>query len=628
MAQNTEGKVLRPYGEWDSPLTPRRMAGVRRLSDVQWDTDGTTLAWLEGRSGHNVIVVQAEGDAPRDLLDDLSARGGIGYGGGEFTVHEGWVYFATKHRLYRQNLRVGLPEAITPEFGALAAPAVSPDGRWVAFVHSYEDVDVLAVVDAAGQQWPQRLVWGADFYADPVWHPDGHLIAWIEWDHPNMPWDGTRLFLGRVEGDPPRVVERRHIAGAADVPAVQPAFSPDGRYLSYITVDGEWDRLMLYDVRTGETRPLLAWDGLVLTDPAWVYGVRTYAWCAGGRVLYARQNDHGLARLWRVTGNTGQPEEVSTGPYTWLAQLAGDPRRDRLACIASASRIPPRVVVWNGERWEVRARSATEGVPLDDLAEPVPITWKTTDGTTVHGLYYPPTNRRFSGQGLPPAIVNIHGGPTSQRVMTYNADAQFFASRGWAYLEVNYRGSTGYGRSYMEMLKGHWGEYDVEDAVTAARALSEQGLADPKRLVIKGGSAGGYTVLNTLIRHPGVFKAGVCLYGVSNLFTLAAETHKFESRYLDSLVGPLPEAAEKYRAWSPIFHADRIRDPIIIFQGDEDKVVPPEQAESIVRVLRANRVPHVYRLFKGEGHGWRKAETIEAYYNELLSFLRQYVLYA
>ncbi len=314
--------------------------------------------------------------------------------------------------------------------------------------------------------------------------------------------------------------------------------------------------------------------------------------------------------------------------YTWLNQVTPAPDRDAVAFIASASRIPDRIVTRRKDVLRVRRRSMPEILPAVDMSEPVPISWRAENGTTVHALYYPPTNSRFYSEGKPPAIINVHGGPTSQRVANFNSDAQFFTSRGWAYVEVNYRGSTGYGKSYMKALYGHWGEYDVEDTVGAARAVAEQGLADPNRLVVKGGSAGGYTVLNVLIRHPHVFKAAICLYGVSNLFTLTTDTHKFERWYTDMLVGPLPDAAARYREWSPIFHADRIRTPIAIFQGEEDKVVPPDQSESIVQVLRANKVPHIFRMFPGEGHGWRQAETIEAYYKDVLAFLREHVLFA
>jgi dipeptidyl aminopeptidase/acylaminoacyl peptidase len=224
--------------------------------------------------------------------------------------------------------------------------------------------------------------------------------------------------------------------------------------------------------------------------------------------------------------------------------------------------------------------------------------------------------------------VRIHGGPTGQATASYSPSTQFFVTRGYTVLDVNYRGSTGYGRAYMLALRDSWGRCDVEDAVRAARYLGESGAADPRRLVIYGGSAGGYTVLEALCRAPGLFRAGICLYGVSNLFTLAADTHKFEARYLDLIVGPLPETAERYRDRSPIFHAELIRDPIAIYQGAEDNVVPPAQSEEIVSVLRRRGVPHLYQLYLGEGHGWRRPETIEAFYASVESFLRQYVIFA
>jgi dipeptidyl aminopeptidase/acylaminoacyl peptidase len=250
------------------------------------------------------------------------------------------------------------------------------------------------------------------------------------------------------------------------------------------------------------------------------------------------------------------------------------------------------------------------------------------DGEQVHGLFFPPHNPAFEGSGVPPLIVTIHGGPTSQVKANFNPRAQFFATRGYAVLEVNYRGSTGYGRPYWEALNGMWGVYDVEDAVSGVRHLADQGLVDGSRAVIMGGSAGGFTVLQALVDHPGFFTAAVCLYGVSNQFTLAAETHKFEARYSDKLLGPLPEAADLYRQRSPIFHADRIQDPVIVFQGEDDQVVPRAQSDEIVASLERRGVPHEYHLYPGEGHGFRKTETIEHYYNAVDRFLKQYVIFA
>ncbi|MCS7220111.1 MAG: S9 family peptidase [Anaerolineae bacterium] len=620
-------KEIRPYGLWPSPITPAMMARRLRLDDVQWDSDGRTLVWLEGRSDQGVLVCRRDEGAIRDLTDELSVRAGVGYGGGDFAVGHGFVVFAERNgRLYRQPLAHGSPRPITPAFGHAASPVISPDGRWVLFVHSYERVDVLGLVDSLGQQWPIKLVAGSDFYMQPVWHPVGDRIAWVEWDHPNMPWDGTRLKLAWLAGEPPRVVEETLIAGGIDVPVFQPAFSPDGRWLSFIATEGEWDRLYLLDLTSGERRVLI--QDAVLALPAWVQGLRTYGWSHDSRCIFYQRNDRGFGSLWAVGINGEEPKLLNTTPYTWHAQIAPSPKADRIAFIGSASTVPTRVVVWEAGQAHVQRHSLSETVAAEDLPTPRPIEWKAPDGTTVHGLYYPPTSSRFVGTGLPPGIVSVHGGPTGQRVASYSADAAFFTSRGYGFLEVNYRGSTGYGRSYMLALREHWGMYDVEDAVGGARALGEQGLADPSRLAIMGGSAGGYTVLNALIRHPGVFKAGICLFGVTNLFTLATDTHKFEERYLDSMVGPLPQAAERYRNWSPLFHADQIRDPVAIFQGKEDKVVPPDQAESIVQVLRARGTPHIYRLYEGEGHGWRKAETIVSYYADVERFLRQHLLFA
>jgi dipeptidyl aminopeptidase/acylaminoacyl peptidase len=250
------------------------------------------------------------------------------------------------------------------------------------------------------------------------------------------------------------------------------------------------------------------------------------------------------------------------------------------------------------------------------------------DGNDVHGFFYGPQSADFEGIYAPPLMVLIHGGPTSQRGAGFDAQVQFFTTRGFAVLQVNYRGSTGYGRAYRDMLRGNWGIYDVEDAVSGARHLVAQDRADNDRLVIMGGSAGGFTVLKTLEDYPGVFKAGVCLYGVANQFTLVADTHKFEERYSDSLLGPLPEAAEIYRERSPIYFADKIQDPIIVFQGEDDKVVPQAQSDAIVAALKRSGVPHEYHLYPGEGHGFRKAETIEHFYTAVERFLKEYVIYS
>jgi Tol biopolymer transport system component len=264
MMTTSNEKTICPFGLWKSKITPELIAAYTGLSDPQWDTDGKTLLWREGRSGQGVLMAQPLGEAPYALSGDLNVRAGVGYGGGDYTVRDGLAVFAAKDgRLYRRTLGTGFPSPITPEFGSAAAPKISPDQRWVAFVHTYEGGDVLAVVDAAGTRWPDKLAEGADFYMQPAWSPDGRGIAWVEWDHPNMPWDGTRLMYAALEGSPPRIKAAQHLAGGDDVPILQPAFSPDGRYLSYIRNEGEWDQLMLQDLESGELRVLVEDASLV-----------------------------------------------------------------------------------------------------------------------------------------------------------------------------------------------------------------------------------------------------------------------------------------------------------------------------------------------------------------------------
>ncbi|MCG2785872.1 MAG: prolyl oligopeptidase family serine peptidase [Anaerolineae bacterium] len=614
-------KKIAPFGLWPSPISPE-LLGIRlRLEDVQFDSDGQTLVWIEGRSGRRVLVVRKPGDAPRDLTDTLKVIGGIGYGGGDFTVRNGVVVFASGGRLYRQSLDSGRARTITTQFGDAASPAISPDGSKILFIHSYERRDCLALVDAEGARWPVQLATGSDFYMQPAWHPDGQQIAWVEWDHPQMPWDGCRLMTARLNGA--ELTDIKQIYGDDQTPVFQPEFSADGRFLAFIANDGEWDTLRTLELSTSEMRVLA--ENASLLEPAWVQGMRSFGW-NGSRLVYAR-NDKGWRSLWAVEATGGESALIETAPYTWFGQVTVS-TQGQVAFIASSPKTPTRIVSLADGQLRVEKYSETESIPVEYLPEPQAIEWPAPDGTPVHGLYYPPSNPAFTAEGLPPAIVNIHGGPTSARMASYNSDAVYFASRGFAYIEVNYRGSTGYGRAYMLALREKWGPVDAEDAVGAAGALAALGLADPARMVIMGGSAGGFTVLNCLVHYPGVFRAGVNLFGVSNLFTLEDETHKFEERYNASLVGELPAAAEHFKKWSAVFHADHIRDPLAVFQGADDKVVLPDQSESIVEALLRNKVPHVFRLYAGEGHGWRKSETIIDYYQTLNKFLKEYVLLA
>ncbi len=624
-----------PFGLWPSPLTPPQMASALRLDDVQWDRDGRCLVWLETRDGRGALWCAdvASGDAPRELTPaELAVRGRVGYGGGEFTVGAGTVIFAeaASARLFRQSLSGGAPQPLTPAFGAAASPALAPDGRHLLYVHTYEEVDCIAVADSAGHQWPQRLATGHDFYLWPCWHPNGKQIAYVAWDHPAMPWDSTTLYLADLDlsGPLPTLKATRALAGGPATSIFQPTFAPDGRHLAYVSdLDGWW-HVYVHDLATGEQRRITE-GAAEHAQPAWGQGPRTLAWGRDGKRLYYLRNEGGVRRVCvqPVDGGPAQPLSDGEG-YTWFTQPAASPTSDALAGIASSPAITPRVMLADGAQTRVIRRSSGELVPEAHYASALPVTW-TAGGGTVYGVLYLPPGYVPGGVGVrPPAVVRVHSGPTDQAVTAYNAEVQFLATRGYAVLEVNYRGSTGYGRAYTQALRGEWGNYDVADALGAAHYLASAGIADPARLVLMGGSAGGFTVLAALCQAPEVFRAGVCRYAVTNLFTLAADTHKFEARYFDSLVGPLPEMAARYRARSPMLNVEKLNTPLLIFQGAEDKVVPPEQAELVVAALRRRGVPHVYHLFPGEGHGWRRAETIAAYYHALEAFLRQYVIFA
>jgi dipeptidyl aminopeptidase/acylaminoacyl peptidase len=621
------------YGMWESPITPISLARGLNFAGLDCDQDGA-LVWMEARSDRGVLVVQIDREqAARDLNSELSVRARVGYGGGDFCIHKGKVYFvgAESGRIYCQPATSGSARAITPEFGSAATPTPSPDGRWLVFVHSDEGVDHLAIVDEDGKFWPQKLVGGEDFYMQPAWHPDGKRLAWIAWNHPNMPWDGTYLRMGELktnEGSLPWIEKTITLAGGEDVSIFQPEFSPDGRFLAYVSDASGWWQLYIADLETGEHRQLthtLAEHGL----PAWVQGMRTYTFSYQGSELYFLRNQNGFVSLWRIDLANGQESQVPVKPaYTAMEDLCPTP--DGLALVASGGTIPDRVISLDLSRATERIwkRSTPEELPSSAYSEPQAITWTGMDGGQVHGLYYPPANPQFEGIGQPPLVIKIHGGPTSQVRTFFNAQTQFFTSRGYAVLDVNYRGSTGYGRAYRNTLRGSWGIYDVQDAVSGARSLAEQGLVDGDRLVIMGGSAGGFTVLKALEDYPGFFKAGICLYGVSNQFTLAAETHKFEAHYTDTLLGPLPEASDLYRERSPIFFVDRIQDPIAIFQGEIDNVVPRKQSDEVAESLQRRNVPHIYHVYPGEGHGFRKAETIEHFAKAVDQFLKQYVIFA
>lgn len=619
-------KEVRAYGDWPSPITAKWLGQRLRLEDVQWTPDGKGLVWIEGRSGQGMLVHQLQNGERVDLLRDQSARGGMLYGGGEYALSGGWVYFIDRGRqLFKRSLDHGEPAPLTDDVYFLAAPAPSPDGRWIALAASDGQEDWLALVDAEGKSGLRRLAAGADFYMQPTWSPDGSLLAWVEWDHPNMPWDATRIKLARMEGTPPSCTELRQITGGGQDNFTQPRFSPNGRWLSYIASRGEWDVLMLHDLASGESRVLLEGERLLLSMPAWVQGVRTTAWNFTSRRIYVIQHYAGMAALTCVEIDSRKTSRVDTRPYTWLRQVDASPVRDELALIASSPQIPERVIRWDGRNWRNVARSDPQPLAEEYFSAPQEFSWRGSDGSELHAFYFAPTHPNYEGTGAPPLIISIHGGPTHLERLEFPREAPYFTTRGYAWLEVCYRGSLGYGRSYQAALNGRWGELDLEDSVSAAEEAVRRGLADGNRLALYGGSAGGLTVLNALAKYPGRFKAGICLYPVTDLLDPGLVADKFESRYFDSLIGPLPECEALYRQRSPLYHADLIQDPLAIFHGREDTTVPVGQSEQIAANLRSRGVPVLLQIYEGEGHGFRLAENLEDCYRQIERFLGEHL---
>ena len=600
------------------PITAEWMSSAQPAVDALWA--GDRLVWLEKRSDRTVFRCQTDSGGDESLnLDQIVVRGGLFYGGGEFCANRERILFAEKSgQLVEYVFASGSTRCLTDHSGKSAAPVLAVDGSYALFVHTDGATDSLRMIRLGDDPAEIVLRDQADFFMQPAIHPDGERIAWIEWNQPQMPWQGCRLMTARLSQT--GLDQIQQIAGSDERAVFQPEFSSDGRWLSFIECTGELDSLQVIDLSTGHKRTLLA--DRTLMEPAWVQGIRVTAWLPDSSGLLQITNDRGVNHLLKI-GLDGALADLDLQPYTSFKQIALSPDGSRLSLIASSPRHPSRLVVFSEGSQHIVHHTYAQPVDEDLLPEARPVEWQTDNGR-VYGIIYPARGLDQPSE-LPPAIVQIHSGPTRQTDCGFSADTAFFTSLGLSVLAVNYHGSTGYGRSYCEALNGNWGLLDVEDACSAAQFLIDRELADPARLFIRGTSAGGYTVLNALIRRPGLFRAGICAYAVSNLLSILDETFKYEARYYDSLIGPLPRDHWKYVDWSPVTHADRIRDPLAIFQGGDDFVVPPSQALEIVDALEKNGLPYHYHLFPGEGHGWRKTETLAAYYAETAAFIQKYL---
>ena len=614
-----------PYGTWPSPVSAEQVvtAGSR---PTQICADGGVTWWSETRpaeGGREQIVRLFPGGIPQDLLPEgFNARTRVHeYGGGAWWVRGGTVFttnFADQ-RMYRLDVGDPQPQPVTPQPPTAqgwryADGGLTPDGRWVVCVRerhegsdSARDVyNELVALRADGGTQPHVIVSGRDFFAAPRISPDGRQLAWITWDHPNMPWDGTELWLGRVavRDGVLRVEDARRMAGGPDESLMEPVWGPHGSLFVISDRTGWWnvhrvdgtDRLTNLDQADRE-----------VGGPAWVFGAAHVATASDGTVLAATvRNGQGLL----VTISTsGIPTEHAL-PCTAVRSLAVD--GDRLVLIVTAPDRGPEVVeadLGDPTALRVLRPGADPGLDRGQVSRPERLSFRSV-GRSAYAWYYPPTNpdaQPPAGE-RPPLLIFVHGGPTSAADPAFDLGKQFWTTRGFAVADLDYAGSTGLGRDYRRLLDGAWGEADLDDTCALADYLAAEGLGDPARLAVRGGSAGGFTVLAVLARRD-TFTAGVCYFGVADLAALARDTHKFESRYLDRLVGPLPDAVDVYTARSPLSHLDGFSCPLLVLQGLDDEVVPPAQSAAIVDALAERGIPHAYLTFEGEGHGFRRADS-------------------
>jgi len=609
-------KKTREYGSWKSPLTAEEVAssgvGLREVSVSE-----ELGFWLETRpqeGGRSVPVRLNPDGSKEDLIPEgFNARSRVHeYGGGSYLVVGKTVYFTNfaDQRLYKSEPG-NQPTPLTPEKEFRFADFRPDDTRAEGLITVCEDhtlggsqpKNYLARLNFEGAGKPEVLAEGHDFYSSPRLSPEGKYLSWVTWDHPNMPWDRTSLHLAEYDGSG-RLKNSRVIAGGEGASVVQPVWSPKGTLYYLSDKDGWWN---LYRW-TGEEERVVR-KKAELGKPQWQFGISTYDFATPERVVFS----YTTGGRWFISEKNlenGKTEDYDL-PFTQIASLKA--QGDELWFIGGGQKNPMGVRQYNRSSGAIDTVRKSTSLEVEDgfISTASEIKYLSNDGEAVHGFYYQPKNRDFKGPDSekPPLLVISHGGPTSFSGDELSEEIQYWTTRGIAVLDVNYRGSTGYGREYREKLKGNWGLIDVEDCASGAEYLVDREAVDPDRLIIRGGSAGGYTTLASLTFRD-IFDAGASYYGVSDPTELTKNTHKFESRYLDSLIGSYPEEEEVYTERSPIQHGEDVSAPVVFFQGGEDKVVPPEQAETMHSSLLDRGIPTAYLMFADEQHGFRKEENV------------------
>lgn len=605
-----------PYGSWKSPITSDLASSPSELSEIA--LDGIQLYWRELRpeeqGRYTIMRREPDGHLTEVVAAPFNARTLVHeYGGGTFVVADGTVYFSNfaDQRLYRKAPdSVSLP--ITPETAMRYADGVIDRERSRLIcvredhtVTAGEPVNTIVSIDIEGHESVDVLVSGNDFYSSPRLSPDGSHLAWLTWNHPNMPWDGTELWVGefRANGSLGR---SEQVAGAVEESVMQPEWSPDG-ILHFVSDRNGWWNIYRWHKKRIES---VCEKTAEFARPHWTFGLSSFAFESAQRIVcaYSLQGYWQLAELDTASGDL-RPFEKSYSEVSYVRAGHG-----RAVFVAGSQTMERSIVQLDIASGEIKSIYPPRDFVIDSgyLSTPRPIEFSTSNGFAARGFFYAPRNCDFFAQPneLPPLIVTAHGGPTNSTQATLDLAVQYWTSRGFAVLDVNYRGSTGYGRAYREQLYGQWGLADVDDCVNGALYLVEHGEVDGNRLLIRGRSAGGYTTLCALTFRK-AFKAGTSYYGISDLEVFDTTTHKFESQYNRKLIGPYPEKRDLYRQRSSIHFTDCISSPILLLQGLEDEIVPPEQAELMVKALHEKRLPFAYVPFQEEQHGFRRKENIK-----------------
>ncbi|GAA0337236.1 S9 family peptidase [Bacillus carboniphilus] len=605
-----------PYGTWKSPITTDLIVqGTTPL--VQVTFHGEDLYWIEAHpseGGRNTVMRKASDGSVSELTPaPFNVRTRVHeYGGAPFIVNDDHLYFSNfdDNLLYIRNENHEIRPITTNSAHRYADATIdSLRGRlyWVREDHTESAIfaeTTIVSMDLDGSN-ERIIVSGNDFYSNPRISPDGKQLAYLTWNHPNMPWDETELWVADLNEDG-SVSNAKKVAGAPGESIVQPVWSPNG-VLYFVSDRTNWWNIMR--VKGDDVEAICPMDA-EFGSPSWVFGISDYDFINETTII-AAYTQSGARHLAMIDVESGELTSIETGD-TAFSSIHSNGKQ--IAFLAASPTNFPRIIRLNAYGGKLEVIKASSELALDPsyLSLPVPIEYPTEGEKTAHAILYRPKNADYIAPAdeKPPLLVHVHGGPTGMSSSILNLTNQYWTSRGFAVVDINYGGSTGYGREYRERLKGNWGIVDVQDSANAVRYLIEKGEVDPDRVAIAGGSAGGYTTLASLI-FTDVYKAGASHYGLSELEIFAKETHKFESRYMDGLLGPYPEAKEVYYNRSPINFTDQLSCPVIFFQGLDDKIVPPNQAELMVEALKSKGLPVAYLAFEGEGHGFRMAKNIK-----------------